>query len=172
MAEKAEQAEAKGGGGSLKLVIIMLVGAIVLVLASMAGVFFMLKSMGMLNTGGAAVEHAAEAAAEEEKPAIYHALDPAFVVNFKDRGRTRYVQIEVQVMTRDPAVIDVLDQHMPLIRNNLLLLFSGQTSETLHSAEGKEKLRLAARAEIQRILEEKMGEPGIEELYFTSFVTQ
>ncbi len=171
MAEKAEQAEAAKGGGSLKLVIIMLVGAIILVLASIAGVFFMLQSMGMLNPAGGAVQQV-EQEAEEEKPAIYHALDPAFVVNFKERGRTRYVQIAVQVMTRDPEVIDTLDQHMPLIRNNLLLLFSGQTSETLHSAEGKEQLRLAARAEIQRILEEKMGDPGIEELYFTSFVTQ
>jgi flagellar FliL protein len=126
-----------------------------------------------------AQNHAAGGAqvTQEEKvlePPIYHAFDPAFVVNFKERGRTRYLQIEIQVMTRDPEVIPMLDQHMPVIRNNLLLLFSGQDAEKLHSADGKELLRTSALEAVQQVLMEQMGteEPAIEALYFTSFVTQ
>ena len=169
----AEETPAAQGGGSAKLVLIIIVGAIMLVLASMGGIFFLLKSMGMLNPGGGgggghAIEHV-----NKDKPAIYHAFDPSFVVNFKDKGRTRYLQITVQVMTRDPEIVPSLDTHMPLIRNNLLLLFSNQEAEKLYSAEGKEDLRKAALLETQRILEEQTGKKeAVEALYFTSFVTQ
>lgn len=171
MAEGAEKEG--GGGGSAKLVIIIIVGALVLVLASMGGLFFLLKTMGMLGGGGggAAPVHV-EAPAEELKPAIYHAFDPAFVVNFKDGKRTRFLQVAIEVMTRDPEVVKALDAHSPIIRNNFLLLFSGQTGETLYSAEGKEQLRVKALEELQSILEAETGSPGVEALYFTSFVTQ
>ena len=175
MAEEAAAPQNQNGGSSTKLVLIIVVGAIFLVLASMAGIFFLLKTMGMLNAGGgAAGTHQIVQEGEPLDPPIYHALEPAFVVNFKERGRTRYLQIEIQVMTRDPEVIPLLDQHMPLIRNNLLLLFSGQDAEKLHSAEGKEALRTTALEEVQKVLMEQMGteEPAIEALYFTSFVTQ
>lgn len=173
MAEDAKSVAPIDSTSPTKLVAIIIVGAIVLVLASTGGIFFLLKSMGMLNVGGGGggvpgmSQHA-----PPEGPAIYHAFEPAFVVNFKEKGRTRYLQINVQVMTRDEDVIKTLDQHMPLIRNNLLLLFSGKDADTLHSPEGKEKLRQAALEEVQRILEEQTGNPGVEALYFTNFVTQ
>lgn len=169
----AEESPATPGGASTKLVVIIIVGAILLVLSSMGGIFFLLKSMGMLNPGSGGAGSALVESINKDKPAIYHAFEPSFVVNFKERGRTRYLQIDVQVMTRDPEVIPDLETHMPLIRNNLLLLFSGQEAEKLHSAEGKEQLRTAALKEVQRILEEQTGKKEVvEALYFTSFVTQ
>ncbi|MDH5301612.1 MAG: flagellar basal body-associated FliL family protein [Gammaproteobacteria bacterium] len=171
----AEEASApSSGGGSAKLVIIIVFGAILLVLASMGGIFFLLKSMGMLNPPGAAsAQISASEQANKDKPPLYHPFEPAFVVNFQDRGRTRYLQISVQVMTREEEVVKSLETHMPLIRNDLLMLFSGQTSETLYSAEGKESLRQSALEVVKRILEEQTGKKdAVEALYFTSFVTQ
>jgi flagellar FliL protein len=107
-----------------------------------------------------------------DAPAIYHPLEPPFIVNFKDRGRNRFLQVEVQVMTRDPKMIEHLNKHMPVIRNNLLLLFGSQTADGLQSTEGREKLRKAALEEIQKILNRETGHKGVEELYFTSFVMQ
>ena len=75
-------------------------------------------------------------------------------------------------MARDQDVIDAVEEHRPLLRNNLLLLFSAQTPESIGSPEGKEELRREALTEVQTTLEE-LGEPAaVEDLYFTSLVVQ
>lgn len=173
MAEESAAPVAKAGS-PIKLVIVMIVGALLLVAVSMGGVFFLIKSMGLMNPGaGGAGGHGGHTAKEEKMPAIYQPLEPAFVVNFKDRGRTRFLQVEVQVMARDKKVIDELNKHMPVIRNDLLLLLSSQTAETLQTAEGKEALRQNALQSINKFMEEQSGKKDeIEALYFTSFVMQ
>lgn len=172
MAEESAAPAAKAGS-PIKLVIVMIVGALLLVAVSMGGVFFLIKSMGLMNPGGGAGALGGHAAKEEKLPAIYQPLEPAFVVNFKDRGRTRFLQVEVQVMARDQKVIDELNKHMPVIRNDLLLLLSAQTAETLQSAEGKEALRQGSLDSINKFMEEQTGKKDvIEALYFTSFVMQ
>lgn len=169
MAEEAANTAPAKGGSPMKLVVVMIVGAILLVAVSMGGVFFLMKSMGMGNAGGGAGGHVKD----DSAPAIYFPLEPAFVVNFKERGRTRYLQVEIQVMSRDQLMLDELVKHTPVIRNNLLLLFSSQSAETLHAAEGKEQLRQLALVELNKVLEEETGQvEAIEALYFTSFVTQ
>ena len=173
----AEDTAAAGAGGNssspTKLIIIMIVGALLLVAVSMGGVFFLLKSMGLLNPGGGGGGGGGGIHANSGRPALYFPLEPAFVVNFKERGRTRFLQVEIQLMSRDKLVLDELTKHAPVIRNNLLLLLSAQTAETLHSAEGKEKLRASALEVINKLIEEESGQKNaIEALYFTSFVTQ
>lgn len=106
------------------------------------------------------------------KVAIYLDFDQPFIVNFVDEGQLRYLQVSVSVMTMDPKVVDLVKRHTPLIRNNLVMLFSGQTRDTIISREGKEKIRKEAEAEVQKIMKEKTGRTGIKSLYFTSFVMQ
>ena len=105
--------------------------------------------------------------------AAYLDFDQPFVVNFQDdEGALRYLQITVSVMATDPKAIEAVKHHMPLIRNNLIMLFSGQSRATIISRDGKEKIRTDALAEVQKILKEQTGNPGIKSLYFTSFVMQ
>jgi len=104
--------------------------------------------------------------------ALYMDFEQPFVVNFQDEGQLRYLQITVSVMTKNPKVVEELKRHMPLIRNNLVMLFSGQSREGIISRDGKEKIRKEAEAEVQKILKEQTGNPGVKALYFTSFVMQ
>ncbi len=104
--------------------------------------------------------------------ALYMDIEQPFVVNFQDEGQLRYLQITISVMTKNPKVVEEMKRHMPLIRNNLVMLFSGQTREGIISREGKEKIRKDAEAEVQKILKEQTGNPGVQALYFTSFVMQ
>jgi len=171
MAENNTESNAEKKSSPIKLVIVLIVGAILLVAVSMGGVFFLMKTMGMGGGGG---EHANADQNFSNEPPIYFPLEPPFVVNFKDRGRTRFLQVAMQVMARDPQVIVAIETHMPLIRNNILLVLSNQDSETLHSAEGKELIREQVMAELKTILVQEIGRAGekVEGLYFTSFVTQ
>jgi len=173
MAEDAAAAPpAEKKSSPMKLVIVMIVGAILLVAVSMGGVFFLMKSMGMGASGGA--DHGQPAHDVSKEPPIYFPLEPAFVVNFKDRGRTRFLQVSMQVMTRDKEIITAMETHMPLIRNNILLVLSNQDSEILHSTDGKEQIRQQSLEELKNILVKETGrvDVNIEGLYFTSFVTQ
>jgi flagellar FliL protein len=111
-------------------------------------------------------------ASESKKKAQYLALDPAFVVNLAGADSSRYLQVSVEVMTRDSKAIDGLKLHMPAIRNNLLMLFGQKTTEDLSGREGREALRQLALTEVQKVMREETGDDAIEALYFTSFVTQ
>lgn len=144
---------------------------IVLSTAAGGGVSFFVARMAAPQPhaeGGAGTDKA-----EEKKgPALYSSLDPVFVVNLDDDESMRYLQVNVEVMTRETAVQDALKAHAPLIRNNLLMLFSQQRYADLDSREGREKLQVAALAEIQKVLTEQTGTPGAEAVLFTSFVMQ
>jgi flagellar FliL protein len=84
----------------------------------------------------------------------------------------RYLQIGLTTMTRDQRIVDAINQNMPQIRNDLILLLSNQKMEVLATTIGKEKLRAQALAQIQGILAREVGIPGIEAVYFTTFVLQ
>jgi flagellar FliL protein len=170
-----QEQENKGGKKALLFALIGL-----LLVAGGAAAFFFIG-----GTDGAAEDTVAEESASdaETKPAKsadtrqahYFSLDPAFVVNFQEqehRGRARFLQVTIDAMTRDEAVLDAIKTHMPVIRNNLVLLLSRQTYEELVPHEGKERLRAEALAEIQSVLQEQIGKPGVEAVYFTSFVMQ
>lgn len=105
---------------------------------------------------------------EEEAPPIYLPLDPAFIVNFTHRGTLRYLQITLEVMSTDQAVIDEVTAEMPAIRNSLIMLFSNQEYENLSSREGKESLRL----QVLESVNEQLDSDGVDEIYITSFVMQ
>ncbi len=116
-----------------------------------------------------------EAEAGEQKPkapAQYVSITPAFVVNLADENETRYLQVEIEVMTRDEKVVKEVATHLPMIRNRLLLLFSQQRASELRTREDKERLQELALQEVQNVLQEQSGGPGIDALLFTSFVTQ
>lgn len=117
---------------------------------------------------GADGAHAKPAAA----PALYHPMEPVFVVNLADPDGSKYLQVEVQLMTRDPDALAQLAQHAPRIRNRLLLLYGQQHSAGLRTRADKERLQKESLAEVQAILKSETGKPGVEAVYFTSFVTQ
>lgn len=118
----------------------------------------------------AVVEQAPPEPASQE--AIYYPLNEKLVVNYNVRGRQRFLQVEISMMFRDNAVAKALEQHMPRIRNDLIMLMSGQEFEDLQTPEGRELLRQDALRSTQAILQEEIGQPGVEQVLFTSFVMQ
>jgi len=125
-------------------------------------------------TQGKTADHAAEPkAAATPAPAQYFALDPAFVVNLSGPiDGPRYLQVEVQLMTRDPLAVTALQTHAPAIRARLLMLFSQVEPAQIADRAGKEKLQAAALAEVQKLMKAETGNDSAEQLLFTSFVTQ
>ncbi|HEX2791749.1 MAG TPA: flagellar basal body-associated FliL family protein [Steroidobacteraceae bacterium] len=104
---------------------------------------------------------------------IYYKFDPAFVVNFGGEGSARYLQVTVEAMSRDMTAMENLKSFEPAVRNDLVMLFSGQDNATLMTVDGKEKLRAATLASIRKVLDGEGGNgQAVEAVYFTSFVIQ
>lgn len=106
------------------------------------------------------------------RPAMYFPIKPAFVVNFPSRGKQRYLQVDITVMTRDPDIFTAMQTHMPLVKNRLVMLLSGQVYEELQTDEGKELLRQKAMQALDEVMQQELGKPGVEEILFTNFVMQ
>ena len=101
------------------------------------------------------------------------ALDPAFVVNLNGPvDGPRYLQVEVQLMTREPESLVALQTHAPAIRARLLMLFSQVEPAQIADRAGKEKLQASALAEVQKRMKAETGKKTADDLLFTSFVTQ
>lgn len=186
-AKDAKKDEPKKGGSSIVMMMVVLILGLGI---GGGGAWFMAGKAAKASTTKAADdEHGggdehAEAAAEDEHGggdahggggaggAIYVGIDPALVVNLEDVDAVRYLQVEMQVQTKKSTVEDAIKLHMPAIRNALLMLMSEQDYRELLKVTGKEKLRSAALAEVRRVLKEQAGIGGIDNLYFTSFVSQ
>jgi len=144
----------------------LIIAAAVVVLGGGAGAFFML---GGKKEG----ESHEEAKVEHKLPAQFVPLDPPFVVNFEAGASARFLQIAVQLMTRDPLMVEFLKTHEPVIRNDLLLLFGNKTVQDVSSQEAKEALRQSALEAVRGIITGEGGKPeNLEAVYFTSFVMQ
>ncbi|MCY1458553.1 Flagellar basal body-associated protein FliL [compost metagenome] len=61
---------------------------------------------------------------------------------------------------------------MPVLRNKLVMLFSGQNFDTLVTPVGKEMLRQQATATVQELAKQETGELAVEQVLFTNFVLQ
>lgn len=111
---------------------------------------------------------------EGDKPAkpIYHPLEPPFVTNLMDEGRMRFMQVKVQLMTRDAGAVEKIEHHRPALRDALLMLLAHQDIDLMRTTQGREAVRQQALEKVRTVLEELTGKPLVEAVYFTDFVIQ
>ena len=104
----------------------------------------------------------------------YVHLQPAFVVNYGDNatGRLKYIRTDIALRVLGPEAAGKVNHHQAYVRNQLVLLLSQQTEDTVNSAQGREKLRQVALEEVRALLSELEGKPYVEDLYFQNFVAQ
>lgn len=155
--------------GKLKLIVLGVLALLLVIGLSVAATWLVL---GKQSDAGDADAVTADAAEPGHKQAIYQTLEPAFVVNFSDQGRPRYMQVSVALMSRDQAALDALNVHMPVLRNNLVMLFSSQQFATVATPVGKEMLRQQATASVQALAQKETGNLAIEQVLFTNIVVQ
>ena len=102
----------------------------------------------------------------------YFPIDPPFIVNFTHLGALRYLQISIEIMYPDENIIDRVIEHMPAIRNSLILLLSDQPYEKLSTLEGKEVLRGEMVAAVNEIVYRGSVVEFPGEMFITNFVMQ
>ena len=175
--EKTVEAPSGKKKGIIKWVLIGL-GLMILIGVSVGTSIYLMKTMLHGQTTAQDAEQPNSKAKEDKakpkqrKISIYYKFDPPFVVNIQGETGSRFLQLTIEAMTYDQSVTADIDQHMPVIRNNIVLLLSNVSYEQLSTLEGKQKMRADILSEIQKVLKEKTGKPGVEEVYLTSIVMQ
>lgn len=171
-----------------KLILIIAIVGVVLLLGGGAAWFF------LAGDGG-------DSAKESEKvdtsklPLHYLTLTPEFVVNFGPGSRVRYLQVDIQVATRDETSLETLATYKPVIRNDILVLLSGLSFEVLSQETGKLDLQKKILNTINKVVvsagnaapaaeakndgnaasatgKDEVVKGPIENIYFTSFIMQ
>ncbi|VAW92951.1 hypothetical protein MNBD_GAMMA22-550 [hydrothermal vent metagenome] len=186
MVEKndVELAPVKSGASTKMLIIIGVV--VVILIAASIGITLMLVSGGSdkKSTDTSEQSSSAEQSTVNSKPAVYFLLKPDFVINFESDGKANFLSVTIQLMARDSKPISVIETHMPVLRNNILLLLSAQKYDEVRTTEGKEKLRKDMLKIVKKIIdnENKAQKKNsgddfkkieyIEAVYFTGFIMQ
>lgn len=168
MAEKTANNGAAGAeaarGGRKKLLIMAAAAIALLGLGVGVGV--------LLGGRSSPPEDAAPQAAAGPAPAIYVSLGDKFMVTLQYEGRQRYCKTSLSAMTRDESVVEELGVHAPLIRGRLDSLLGEQDFGQLRTDAGRQALRGRILATVQEVLQKEIGQPGVEQVYFTDLVLQ
>jgi flagellar FliL protein len=116
---------------------------------------------------------------EEEGPkegealkVAYIDLVPSLVGNYGAGPRLKYYKADISLRVSGPEAEEKVTRHEPLIRNQLVMLFSQQTDESLGSSDAKEKLRQEALKQVQQVLHSEEGRPLVDDLLFNNLIVQ
>lgn len=165
-----EQTETPEGEEKPKSKLPLIIGVVLLVVAAAGGGAYFGGAFDPPPEPGEAAN--AEPVPEPKIPAQYVQFKPEFVANYKVNGRTNFLKVSINVLVREDDVRLAVDQHMPSLRNAMVMLFGAADFAALKTLEGKEALREEALKALQEIMLKELGKPGIEQVLFTEFVLQ
>ena len=115
----------------------------------------------------------AEEGTEEAAPAVaYISLFPALVGNFGTGPKLKFFKADISLRVTGAATEATVKHHEPLIRHQLVMLFSAQTEESMNAPEAKETLRAEALKQVQEVLTQEEGKPLVEDLLFNNLIVQ
>ena len=132
---------------------------------------WILMVLALMLPAAAMAEEKEEAAAPKVS---YISLTPPFVGNYALDGgpRLRVYKADVALKVEGDADAAAVKHHEPLIRNQLVALFTQQTLDAMSNVEAKEKLRQEALKQVQQVLANEEGRPVVEDLLFNNLIVQ
>ncbi|MBT8449443.1 MAG: flagellar basal body-associated FliL family protein [Gammaproteobacteria bacterium] len=178
---KNEEESAESGGMSKMTLIIIAVAATLILGGGGTAAFFLLtgddEQVAEVTEAEPEGEATSDTPAKKVPPppkgdAIYVSVPDPFLVNLMSGKRQRMMQVKVQLMVRSPEAKDAVNDHMPLIRNNLLDYFSAADADEVRTREGRQALKNGALKVTQKVIQEQAGFEAVEMILFTGFVVQ
>lgn len=112
---------------------------------------------------------------EEESAApkvAYYSLVPALVGNFGSGPKLKFYKADIALRVTGSEAEEKVEHHEPLIRNQLVMLFSQQSDANMGDEAAKEQLRQEALKQVQEVLTQEEGQPIVEDLLFNNLIIQ
>ena len=132
--------------------------------------FALLLALSLPLTAQASVDNEAK---EGVAPVVsYVTLVPALVGNFGEGPKLKFYKADLSLRVTGADVEAKVKHHEPLIRNQLVMLFSQQTEQAMAAPGARETLRAEALKQVQEILTQEEGKPLVEDLLFNNLIIQ
>ena len=131
----------------------------------------------LLGGGGAAfyITSMAPPVAQEDqvdtRTNIYVEVPPV-VANFEYEGSMRYLQVTVNLQTRNTASATLMKDNAPLIQGEILMLLQDLDFGTVRSTEGKRALIEMIDAGVRELFKSGAEPLELEQVVLTGFVVQ
>jgi flagellar FliL protein len=162
--EEVAEVTAKKPAGKKKLIIV-LASVLLLVCGGAGGAWFLLKGKDSAQGQGQARAQAKPVKvvkhAKKDAPPVFLPLE-SFVVNLRapaSQNSDQFLQTDMTLRLAGPEVVDEVKQHMPEVRNRVLMLLSTRTSQELLTPEGKARLAESVRVEITAVVDPDAVKP-------------
>jgi flagellar protein FliL len=125
---------------------------------------WMVPVLTWANSGGEAKKEGEEAAGPTME---YLEVKPKFTVNLLEPRK--YLLVNVQLMVEGAEAIEKVAKNLPVIRNALIMLYSGLSVADVQTMEQREALRLKSKEEIRAALDKLSNSDGFRDIFFTEF---
>ena len=122
-------------GSKMTTILLIVLIVLVLIIGGVGAWFFLGSDEGSKSSDSSSKEDVVL------KPLNYLTMTPEFVVNFGPGSKVRYLQVDLQVATRDEAAIQTVNTYRPVLRNDILVILSSVSFEDLKERSGKEALQ-------------------------------
>lgn len=114
------------------------------------------------------VAHAGDDEQLAETTIEYIEMTPKFTVNLDKPNK--YLVVNVQLMVEGDKFIEKVKKHLPALRHQLIMLYSGRATSELQTMEQREALRQETKKAIIKALNEHSNSDGFRDVYFTEFL--
>lgn len=165
--EPAVEVSAEAPKNSKKKLIIIL--AAVFLLAGSGGAAWYFMHQGS--------SHGKDAKKEAEKEEAVH-VEPAFVkletftVNLSPEDGEKYLQVDITLSASGKEEAASIEEHMPLVRNRVLMVLTSKMASEISSMEGKKALSKEIAAQVNQPFSAGAKPQKVSDVFFTSFVIQ
>ncbi len=106
---------------------------------------------------------------ESTEPVIeYIEMAPKFTVNLDKRNK--YLVVNVQLMVEGEKYIEKIKKHLPALRHELIMIYSGRAIADLQTMDQREALRKETKKVITKALEKHSNSDGFRDVFFTEFL--
>jgi flagellar FliL protein len=148
--------------GKIKLIVLILIGAIVLLGAGAGAAYFLLHKAPASTT---------PAKKPPPAPPVFFPLE-SMTVNLQSDDGMHYLRIGLTLKIRDDKAQAALTERMPEIRSRVLTLLSAKHPEDLVGVDGKTALAKELRMAIDATVSSVEPPVHVDEVLFTEFVVQ
>jgi flagellar protein FliL len=125
-----------------------------------------IKQVMLLALFGLLISPLSVWAEEAEPPAevMYIEIRPALKTNFgfAQQQRLNHLQVQVSLMVRGQESVDLVEEHMPLVKDFLIEYFGFADPALITELAKRKELKQGALEGLNKVFQEKVGKPVFE----------